>query len=158
MVGGAAASAEPTGARDLVILLHGLGGEASSPYCMQALTRVFRSGLACLTLASRGADRKGQDFYHAGLTADLTATLASEQVKRFDDVHLLGFSLGGHMCLRYATEPNVDPRLRSVAAVCAPLDLEHSAKEIDRKRRAPYRHRVLLALKRIRAMARGGAA
>lgn len=149
----------PVGARTIVVIVHGLGGSADSPYAVRAAAAAERFGLASLRLNLRGADGLGEDFYHAGLTADLEAVLASHELAPFQLVHLLGFSLGGHMTLRYATEPTVDPRLRSVAAVCAPLDLESSAAEIDRKRRAPYRHRVLLALKRMVAnMAKRGRA
>jgi predicted alpha/beta-fold hydrolase len=94
----------------------------------------------------RGADGSGEDFYHAALTADLHAALASPELRAFEHVYVLGHSLGGHLALRFASEAH-DPRLRAVAAVCSPLDLARSAWAIDRPWRWPYRHYVLRHLK-----------
>jgi len=63
---------------------------------------------------------------------------------------VMGFSLGGHVSLRYALQPT-DARVRSVAAVCAPIDLELSAQAIDRVRATIYRQHVLSGLKEIYA-------
>jgi hypothetical protein len=47
--------------------------------------------------------------------------------------------------LKYATEEH-DPRLRSVAAIGSPLDLEAAAHAIDRRRRSVYRRHVVASL------------
>ena len=77
------------------------------------------AGLSCLRMNLRGSDRMGEDYYHGGLTVDLHAALASSEAQRYRRIYLLGYSLGGHVVLRLATEP-ADPRLVAVAAVCAP--------------------------------------
>jgi predicted alpha/beta-fold hydrolase len=141
---------EVRGATGLVLVVHGLGGSAMSPYAADAAHAATRAGLSSLRLNLRGADRRGEDFYHAGLTADLTAALASDELERYDDIFVIGYSLGGHVTLKLVTEPH-DPRVRAVAAICPPIDLARSAKEIDRRRRAPYRHHVLRGLKEIYA-------
>src|ERR1700681_597024 len=56
---------------ELVVMLHGLGGDASSHYMVRGALAAEEAGLACLRLNLRGADHNGDDFYHAGLTADL---------------------------------------------------------------------------------------
>ncbi len=137
--------AEPTGARELVVLLHGLGGEAASPYCMQALARIHRAGYACLSLASRGADRKGEDFYHAGLSDDVHGVMGSELVARFDRVYLLGFSVGGHIALKSVTEEG-PRRPDAVASVCSPLDLGATSRWMDEPQQNFYRRHVLRGL------------
>lgn len=141
---------EVPGAQGVVLIVHGLGGSARSPYAAAAAHAAMRAGLSSLRLNLRGADRRGEDYYHAGLTADLAAALASPELARYEDVYVLGYSLGGHVSLKLATEAH-DPRLRAVAAVCPPIDLALSAKEIDRRRRAPYRQHVLRGLKEIYA-------
>jgi len=103
-------------------------------------------GWACLRLNMRGADGSGEDFYHAALTADLHAALASAELAQFTHVYVLGYSLGGHLTLCFAAEAH-DPRVRAVAAVCAPLDLDRSSAAIDRAISWPYRHYVLRHLK-----------
>lgn len=139
---------EPEAARAIVIIVHGLGGNGESYYAVAAAHAAERAGLSSLRLNLRGADELGEDFYHAGLTSDLAAAIASPTLSRYDDIYLLGYSLGGHMALRYLSE-DPDPRIRAAAAVCSPIDLEASAQAIDQPARAVYRHNVLRALKRI---------
>lgn len=131
-----------------VIVVHGLGGGADTFYCVQAAWAAERLGLGCLRLYLRGADRKGDDFYHAGLTADLEAAIASKALERFQRLYILGYSLGGHVSLRYGLAPS-DPRVRALAAICPPLDLELSAQAIDRARAMVYRRHILSGLKEI---------
>jgi uncharacterized protein len=90
----------------------------------------------------RGCDRGGDDFYHAGLTADLHAALASEELRRYRRIYFLGYSLGGHVALRLGTEEG-DPRIAAVAAICSPLDLARSQKEIDSPALWIYRRYLL---------------
>lgn len=139
------------GGDELLVVVHGLGGSHRSPYMVAAARAAARLGMACLRLDLRGADRRGHDFYHAGLTADLRAALAAPDLARFRRVALLGYSLGGHVCLRYAAEGDVDPRLAALATICAPLDLEAGARAIDRPERRLYRAHVLRGLKAIYA-------
>jgi hypothetical protein len=137
---------QPPGAQDLLVAVHGLGGFSGSHYMIEAARAAEQAGLACLRLNLRGADRRGEDFYHAGLTDDLHAALSAAELASYRRIHLLGFSLGGHLALRYATESG-DPRVTSVAAVCPPLDLAKTAQSIDADRPGVYRRHVLRGLK-----------
>ncbi len=126
----------------LLILVHGLGGSADSRYLIRAARVAETLGLSSLRLHLRGADGGGEDFYHAGLSADLAAVVASPALREFTTLYLLGYSLGGHVVLKFATEVG-DRRLRAAAAVCAPLDLERTVRAFDRPARWPYRRYVL---------------
>jgi hypothetical protein len=132
----------------LVVLVHGLGGSIDSGYMSKAARTAAGLGLASLRLNLRGADGACDDFYHAGLSSDLGRLLESPALDRFEDVYLMGFSLGGHLCLRFATEVR-DPRVRAVAAVCSPLDLERSVAAFDQPRCWIYRRYVLAGLVRM---------
>ncbi|MDH3202958.1 MAG: alpha/beta fold hydrolase [Myxococcales bacterium] len=138
-----------TGASDtLIVIVHGLGGSATSYYAVRAAQAAARTGLDSLRLNLRGADRRGEDFYHAGLIADLEATLRSKALHAYQRILLLGYSLGGNLVLRYlAHDP--DPRVRAAAVVCAPIDLEKGARAIDKPHRAFYRLHMLRGLKEI---------
>jgi len=140
---------EYPGARSVLLVVHGLGGSASSHYAIPPAVAAHGAEMSCLRLNLRGADLNGTDFYHAGLTDDLRAAIASLP-PRYEQIYLLGYSMGGHVALRYAGE-SPDPRVRAVASVCAPLDLERSATDFDRPLRAFYRHHVLSGLKAIYA-------
>ncbi len=145
------------GSRDLVLVVHGLGGSHASNYAVAMAAACAAAGVDCLRIDLRGADRRGADVYHAGLTADLEAVFASPELARYDTIRLIGYSMGGHVSLRYASsEP--DGRLHCVVTVCTPLDLEAGCHEIDRPRRVLYRRNVLRGLKEIYAAVteRGG--
>lgn len=138
----------PSGARHLVVALHGLGGSAESSYMRQFATAAVATGHACLRLNHRGAEREAQDYYHAGLTVDLESVLAATELARFERIAVVGFSLGGHVALRYAAErPGAtEPRLAGVAAVCAPLDLDRGATALDAPSSWLYRRYILPGL------------
>lgn len=137
--------------RSCVVIVHGLGGSIERPYCILAAAAAARAGLSCLRLGLRGADRKGGDFYHGGLTHDIEAAISSNELASFERIYVLGYSLGGHVTLRYATRPGLDARVRAVAAVCAPLDLSRSAQHIDAPGSYLYRRHVLAGLNEIYA-------
>jgi len=132
----------------IVVIVHGLGGSATSYYARKAALAAADAGIDSLRLNLRGADRGGADYYHAGLTEDLAAALRSKPLESYEKILLLGYSLGGNMVLRYlAEEP--DPRVRAAATVCSPIDLKQGARAIDRPRGVFYRHHVLSGLKEI---------
>jgi hypothetical protein len=137
----------PEGARDLVVILHGLGGTVESRYAVLAARAAHAEGLASLRLHLRGADRRGADLYHAGLTADLQAALESPALERFERVYVLGYSLGGHVALRWAALQQPAGRVRALAAVCPPIDLAAGVGAIQRLDRRPYQFHVLRGLK-----------
>lgn len=121
------------------------------PYCIAAALAAQRAGLSCLRIALRGADRSGEDFYHGGLSADLDAAARSSALSNFTRLYVLGYSLGGHVSLRYATTDALSSRVRAVAAICAPLDLALSAQHIDSPKSYVYRRHVLDGLNEIYA-------
>ena len=135
------------GSRSLVVVIHGMGGNAERPYCAQAAAEARAAGCSSLRLNLRGADGSGEDFYHVGLVEDLAAALAHPEVARYQRVYALGFSLGGHVVLRHAAVAGRRAGVRAVAAMCAPIDLEAGVRSIDLPRRWPYRRHLLGGVK-----------
>ncbi len=133
------------GSSTVLVLVHGLGGSTESSYMLRTARVADELGLSTLRLNLRGADRRGEDLYHAGLSSDLESVLANRELAPFERVLLFGFSLGGHVGLRFATEAS-DPRLQAVAAACTPLDLDRSVAAIDRPSGWVYRRYVLAGL------------
>ena len=134
------------GSTALVVIVHGIGGCAEALYAQRAAGAASRAGLSSLRINLRGCDRRGEDYYHAGLSGDLHRVLQAPEVRGYDSLFLLGYSLGGHVALRYASGVDVGApvsQLRAVAAICAPLDLELCNRAIDSPRLWPYRRYVL---------------
>ena len=140
----------------LVVVIHGLGGSVGSPY-MRRLARLAEAqGASTLLLNLRGADRGGDDIYHAGMTVDIRHALRSPQLAPYQRIAILGCSLGGHMALAWSLEAS-DARVRAIGALCSPVDLEQGCLDIDVPARAVYRDHLLGGLKDMytRAHARG---
>ena len=135
------------GAREAYVVVHGLGGRPDGLFTRQAAAQLAARGVSVLCLALRGADRQGQDLYHAGLAVDVETALDCPELVGFSHLHLLGFSMGGHVALHAARRP--DPRLRSVTAICSPLELVELQQFNDRPSQAFYRQQILGGLKDI---------
>lgn len=144
-----------TSERVPLLLVHGLGGSADSGYVRRLAAAASERGHPTVRINLRGADRSGADIYHAGLTGDLAAALESPELAG-GPVAVIGFSLGGHVTLRFAAERPA--RLAAACAVCAPLDLAAGADHIDRRRSWVYRRHLLRGLREIHAAAVAGGA
>lgn len=136
--------------RRALLIVHGLGGCGDSRYARRAAARAAEEGWASLRLDLRGSDRRGEDYYHGGLSTDLHAALASPELAGFEELYAIGYSIGGHLVLRMAVEACV-PRLKAVAAVCPPLALWVGADHLDRRANAVYRAYLLTGLRSIYA-------
>jgi len=138
----------------LVIVVHGLEGHAGRPY-MRSTVRAFnRAGwdaLAWNMRACSGEVNRTAGFYHAGLSADLVAVLEhAMQVRAYECIALVGFSLGGNLILKYLgeQETRVPAALRAAATFSVPCDLADAAHAIDRRRNAFYLRRFIRHLRK----------
>jgi predicted alpha/beta-fold hydrolase len=140
--------------RPVAILVHGVGGSSESRYVLRAAVSLYRVGWHVVRLDLRGAGASIPDapsLYHAGLTEDPRAALAHfAKDPRVSGVALVGFSLGGHVLLRLAGElaADVDPMLRGVVSISAPVDLTRVTAHMERKRSFFYHAYVLKNLVR----------
>jgi len=92
-------------AKPLVLLVHGLGGNASSGYMVEA-SDYFRGqghGVLRLELRGSGASAKTSNgIYNAGISDDLRAAIQSIPVSMSSNgVVVMGFSLGANVVLKY---------------------------------------------------------
>ncbi len=133
------------GSRSLIVIVHGMGGHAEKSYVARAAQAAHAHGMSSLRLTLRGCDLSGEDIYHAGLVEDLQAAIRSPELASYRSLHVLGFSLGGHMVMRYALHP--DARVRSAASICAPLSLDAACTHIDEPAQSLYRFHLLRGLR-----------
>ena len=132
----------------------GLGGGHDSYYLIQIAHQAAALGWDCMRVNLRGADRSGSDYYHAGSSDDIRAFVRSRAASHYGRVYIVGYSLGGHITLRYVAE-GADPNVAGVTAICPPIDLAAGVAEIDQPKGRVYRNNVLNALKdTYRAVAR----
>ena len=130
------------------MLIHGLGGHDESAYIIDAAIAVEQFRHSCLRLSLRGAGQTGEDLYCAGLTEDLRAALSDPILDGYDQIFVVGFSLGGHIALRAAVD-GLDDRVAGVAAICPPIDLRASQQALDHPARKVYREYILRELRQM---------
>jgi predicted alpha/beta-fold hydrolase len=138
----------------VVLLIHGVGGAASSNYVQRGATAFFEAGYHVARLNLRGADESvynAPDLYHMGLAADLVEAVRMLS-RRADvlDVVVLGYSGGGSLSLKAAaiwSALRESPVLK-VAALSPPIDLVETRANIELARYLPYHMHVLRGLHR----------
>lgn len=141
-------------ARKTTVVLHGVGGSSDSRYVVRAAYAMWCAGHHVVRVNLRGAGEgapEATSMYHAGLTSDparVVDLLAGDS--RVSSIALLGFSLGGNVALKLASEwgDAPPPKVRAVATVSAPLDLVSVSRVLERLRTLPYRAWVLRGLVR----------
>lgn len=141
------------GSEKLVILLHGLAGNAQRPY-MKAMARIFaENGYDTAGMNLRGCSEEMNRLYrsyNAGATEDLEAVIKHVLAEnRYIEIALVGFSLGGNLMLKYLGETSEIPsEIKAAVAVSTPCDLGASLEELSQTRNIIYSKRFVRNLKK----------
>lgn len=116
----------------LVILSHGLEGAANRAYIL-GMVRAFNGqnwdAMAWNLRGCSGEINKTLQFYHHGITEDLEAVIQHIFARySYQQIVLIGFSLGGNLNLKYIGEKgkNIDPRIVKSVNFSTPCDLKSS--------------------------------
>ena len=132
--------------RKLVILLHGLEGDAGRPYMLGASKHFTQNGMDSVGVNLRGCSGTPNlkyRSYHSGATDDVEEViqyiLAS---KRYSEIYLNGFSLGGNLILKYLGErDNIPSQIKAAVVVSVPCSLYGSCLELHKLKNKPYHDR-----------------
>ncbi len=121
--------------KKLIILLHGLEGHAQRPYVTGAAQLFNNNGIDAVCVNFRGCsgeDNLKYGSYHSGSTDDLEAVISHAiSKKKYSEIYLKGFSLGGNIILKYLGErESVPNEIKAAIAISVPCYLYGSAKEL----------------------------
>ncbi|MDE3743131.1 YheT family hydrolase [Maribacter polysaccharolyticus] len=121
--------------RKVLILIHGLEGNAQRPYITGSAKLANAHGYDVCAINLRGCSGVANTLYrsyHSGATEDLDAVLQHIlTLDQYDGLYLMGFSLGGNLSLKFIGEERDLPKaLKAVVAVSAPCDLYSSLKQL----------------------------
>lgn len=136
----------------LLVLFHGLEGSSNGQY-IKGMCRVFnKNNWDVLAMNYRGCSgeiNKTLKFYHGGATDDIDY-LINVIEKDYEQIALVGFSLGGNMLLKYLGDGKykLNRKITSAAAISVPCDLKSAMENLDKKRNFIYSRRFLKALKK----------
>lgn len=134
-------SSTPT--QKLVVLLHGLEGDAQRPYITGSAKILNQNGYDTCAVNYRGCSgepNKKYRSYHSGATEDLIEVLDHIlNTRNYSEIYLKGFSLGGNLLLKYLGEGNDIPKeLKGAVAVSVPCNLHDSCKQLLSKKNIMY--------------------
>lgn len=137
----------------LVIILHGLEGSSQSTYIKDVVNYLKSKKIAVAALNFRscsGEDNLKLQSYHSGKTDDLDTTIRYiSQNYKYQNLCLLGFSMGGNIVLKYVGETTqLNPKIQCTMAVSVPCDLAGSSLELSKKRNFIFMQRFLRSLKK----------
>lgn len=139
--------------KEIVVLLHGLEGNAQRTYIKGIASHLNKRGCDAIAVNFRGCSGEPNRLYKsytAGATDDLEIVINHILEKdQYDKIMLNGFSLGGNLMLKYLGEKNSIPsEIKKAVAVSTPLSLEHSLEELNKKRNTLYSKVFLMSLKK----------
>jgi len=138
------------GSKKLVIIQHGLEGNSYRAYVKGMAKVFFEEGFDILAWNYRGCSEemnKQLRFYHSGATDDLKHVV-DHAALNYDEVFLIGFSLGGNVTLKYLGEKDVNSKVKRAVVFSVPVDLEASCRQISRPANRLYALRFLGSLKK----------
>ncbi len=143
------------GNKKLVIFSHGLEGNASRPYITGPVKYFSENGWDALAWNCRscGGEMNRQfRLYHHGEIEDISAVVRHAlQTFDYEEIALIGFSMGGNISLKYAAvgadNKTLPEQVRSVIAFSSPLDLKSSIRKLAAPDNLLYRRIFIRQLK-----------
>lgn len=133
----------------IVVILHGLEGNASRKYVL-GMVHIFNgAGFDTVSMNFRGCSgepNKNLRFYHSGETEDLhTVIQYLVSLNKYKAIHLVGFSLGGNVTLKYLGERGVslNSAIKSAVTISVPCDLKSGSAELEKRHNIIYMQRFI---------------
>lgn len=139
------------GSKKLVIIQHGMEGNSMRAYIKGMAKAFFDNGFDSLAWNYRGCSGEMNTslrFYHSGATDDLRHVIDFAAQESYEEIFLIGFSLGGNLTLKYLGEPPVNPKVKKAVVFSVPLHLESSSRQLSIPANRIYAWRFLSSLKK----------
>lgn len=137
----------------LVIIFHGLEGNSERHY-VKGVAKYFSENhwdvAAWNARSCSGEMNKQPRLYHHADVEDVATTINHIiENNDYDEITLVGFSMGGAMVLNYLIhkKDELPPIIKAAIAISAPVDVGGSARELEKSSRSFYRNRFLNKLK-----------
>ncbi|NBP71195.1 MAG: alpha/beta fold hydrolase [Cytophagia bacterium] len=138
------------GAKKLVMISHGLEGNTERAYIKGMAKIFYEHQFDVLTWNYRGCSEemnKQRRFYHSGATDDVDLVVQHALTQGYEEMTLIGFSLGGNLTLKYLGESKRDERIKKSIVFSVPMDLHSSCIQLARPSNRIYVNRFLQTLK-----------
>ena len=136
----------------LVIITHGLEGSSQRPYVRGMAKFFHKNGWDALAWNCRGCSgeiNRNARLYHHGATRDLkTVVDHAIATGQYEDIWLIGFSMGGSLSIKYLGEhgEDVPAQVKGGIAYSIPVKLRSSVDELSKPNHGFYVRRFLRKL------------
>lgn len=139
------------GDNKVVIVSHGLEGDASRAYVKGMIRAFNRQGWDGIGSNFRGCTRPNRQLrsYHMGASDDLGLVVQHVlNLNHYEEIALIGFSLGGNVTLKYVGEQgtNISPIVKKAVAFSVPCHIKSANVEINKFHNRLYLKRFLVSL------------
>ena len=139
--------------RKVAILLHGLEGNAQRTYIKGQAKVLNEAGWNIAAINFRGCSGESNlsyQSYNAGKTDDLEAVVNMILEKdKYNEIALVGFSLGGNLLLKYLGERESIPKeIKKAVSISTPLSLRGSLESLSQFENWVYRSSFLINLRK----------
>ncbi|QIZ77843.1 hydrolase [Ferrimonas lipolytica] len=137
----------PEQQQPILLLIHGLEGNADSHYIRRMLLQAQHVGQAVVVMHQRSCSGEMNRLlrsYHSGASDDIAAVVATlQQHYPQSPLWAVGYSLGGNQLAKYLGETATSSGLERAAVVSAPLELAACAKRMEAGFSRIYQRRLL---------------
>ena len=135
----------------LLILLHGMEGNAQRPYILGSAKLFNNEGYDAISVNHRSCSGEPNDLYrtyHSGATEDLEVVVNHVlKTGKYSSIYIKGFSLGGNLALKYLGERTAVPKeIKGAVTVSVPCFLYGSMLEIHKPKNVLYSNRFKQSL------------
>jgi predicted alpha/beta-fold hydrolase len=148
------------GSQRVGIVLHGMEGDSTRSYMKGMVKALNRRGWDAVAMNFRGCSGETNRLlrmYHGGETGDLHTVIGHVMATAdYDQLALVGFSLGGNVVLKYLGEngSRIQPGIRAAVAFSVPCDVKGCSARLSESGNRPYTRRFLKMMRdKIRAKA-----
>ena len=120
----------------VVVAIHGLEGSSQSTYMQSLCNLLNQNNFDVIAVNLRGCSGHPNRLfssYHSGKTDDLEAIIQYVEAHYgYNEIHLVGYSLGGNITLKYMgeKEASISSKIKSAVGVAVPCDLKASSDKI----------------------------
>lgn len=138
------------GNKRLLVLSHGLEGSADRHYIMRPAKLFSKKGWDILAWNNRscsGEMNRLPRFYHHGATEDIAAVIEQGLKAGYEELVLIGYSMGGGMQQKYLGERDPDERIKGAISFSVPCNVQDSANQLRQKGNRMYERRFIKKLK-----------
>lgn len=134
----------------LAVILPGLESNAQREYIRNTADILAKMKFDVLVPDHRSCGEQFNTFfrsYHSGNSNDLKEIIEKHH-KAYQFIVLIGFSLGGNICLKYLGENKNASNIHQALCISTPLDLDYSSRLLELPKNKIYQTRFVKKLKK----------